>query len=131
MLEHDYVLELISTFARAVARGLRRALGRGDAEGVAEVEQAVGDLLELDPETALSLAPDSLVTMMLLSGTGDALAGYVAYALRRLGDVEERRGEGDLAGLRRAQARAVAESFGHEPDEVPEEFADLDDELFG
>lgn len=130
MLERDYILELVSTFARSVARGFARALGDDPDGGVREVEQAVADLLELDAETALALAPDSLVTMMVLSGTGSALASYVAYALRRLGDVYERRGDDDLAGLRRAQGAAVAESFGCDADAVPDELAGLDRELF-
>ena len=67
---------------------------------------------------------------MVLSGMGDTVAAYVCYALDRLSRVYEARGEGDLAGLRRLQARAVAESFDCDPAAVPAELSSLDAELF-
>lgn len=129
MLQRDYILEIIGQFVGGVSRALRRAVG-GDHEGLVETEQQIGELLELDYETALSLAPDSLVTMMVLSGMGDSVAEYVCYALDRLARVYERQGDEDTAGLRRLQAKAVGESFGCDPASTPAELADLDAELF-
>lgn len=132
MLQRDYILEIVGDFVEGITDAFRRALGEeaGRAAGVEAVEQQIGDLLELDHETALSLAPDSLVTMMVLSGMGDSVAAYVCYALDRLGTAYERQGDADLAGLRRAQATAVAESFACDPADVPSELASLDGELF-
>ena len=112
-----------------MSAALRRALD-GDASACEDVESQVAELLELDRVTALALAPDSLVTMMVLSGMGDSVASYVCYALDRLSRLYERAGEEDLAGLRRLQARAVAESFGCDPACPPEDLAALDAELF-
>lgn len=128
MLHRDYLTEVVGEFVQEVSRALRRGVA-GDADGVAEAERQVGDILELDPKIALSLAPDSLVTMVLLSGVGDSVASYIRYALDRVADLYEREGNTDLAGLRRLQARAVGESFGCEG--VPAEFEELDAELFG
>ena len=44
-----------------VVRHLDAALA-GDAEATGKVEQDVAGLLDLDPEVALTLSPDSLVT---------------------------------------------------------------------
>lgn len=129
MLHRDYIQEMVGDFVGGVSEALRRALG-GDADGCVDVEQQIGELLELDYQTALSLAPDSLVTMMVLSGMGDSVASYVCYALERLARVYDARGEGDLAGLRRLQARAVAESFDCDPADVPSELAGVEGELF-
>lgn len=129
MLQRDYILEIVGQFVDGVSEALRRALG-GEAGVCEDVESQVAELLELDRATALSLAPDSLVTMMVLSGMGDTVAAYVCYALDRLSRVYEARGEGDLAGLRRLQARAVAESFDCDPAAVPAELSSLDAELF-
>lgn len=129
MLERDYILELINQFVDGVSEALRRAVA-GDPSGTADVERQIGELLELDPSTALVLAPDSLVTMMVISGMADSVASYVRYALDRLATLYEREGNDDLAGLRRLQAQAVAESFNCETDEVPEELVTLDAELF-
>lgn len=121
MLQRDYVLELIGQFAEAVKRALKR-VDKGDRDGCEEVERQIGDILELDHETALSLAPDSLVTMMILSGMGDSVASYVCYALGRLSEAYAKMGEEDLAGIRAAQAKAVAESFSCDPEDIPVEF---------
>ena len=129
MLQRDYILEIVGQFVEGVSDALRRAV-RGEASGAADVERQIGDLLDLDAATALSLSPDSLVTMMVLSGMGDSVASYVCYALGRLADVYERDGNDDAAGLRRLQAQAVAESFSCDPADVPEELAALDAELF-
>ena len=129
MLQHDYLLEIISQFVDVATAALRGAVMDGEVESAGQAEDAIAGLLDLDPEVALQLSPDSLVTMMLLSGVADSLAGYVAYTLRRLSGAYADMGRAALAELRLAQARAVEESFGCEPGAVPEEFASLDAEL--
>ena len=129
MLQRDYILEIIGQLVSGITDAFRRALG-GDPTGRADAEREIGELLDLDPQTALALAPDSLVTMMVLSGMGDSVASYVCYALDRLATLYERDGDEDTAGLRRLQARAVAESFDCDPADVPPELVALDAELF-
>ena len=96
MLQRDYVLEIIGQFVEGVSRALRRAAA-GEKDGLLAAEQEIGELLELDHATALALAPDSLVTMMVLSGMGDSVAAYVCYALERLARLYERTGDEDTA----------------------------------
>lgn len=129
MLQRDYVVEIIGQFVTAVTRALRRAAA-GERDGLVETERQIGELLDLDYRTALALAPDSLVTMMVLSGMGDSVAAYVCYALDRLARLYERAGDEDTAGLRRLQARAVAESFDCDPSTPPAELSDFDTSLF-
>ncbi len=121
MLQKDYILEIVSDFVEGVAKHLDAALA-GSKEADGEVEQDIAGLLDLDPQVALSLAPNSLVTMMVLSGMGDSVASYVTYALVRLADAYEAQGDKDTAALRRAQADAVAESFNVDKAAVPEGF---------
>ena len=64
MLQRDYVLEIIGQFVEGVSRALSRAAA-GEKDGLVETEREIGELLELDHATALALAPDSLVTMMV------------------------------------------------------------------
>ena len=129
MLHRDYLLEIIAKFVESVSIALRHAMLDGSREAAGQVEDSVAALLDLDPQTAMNLSPDSLVTMMLLSGMGDSLASYVAFALDRVGDAYDNMGDHATAALRWDQAEAVAESFGCDPDEVPEEFEALDEEL--
>ncbi len=129
MLHRDYLLEIIARFVEVVTAALRQALLEKDSEAPQEIEDSVAALLDLDPETAMNLSPDSLVTMMLLSGMGDSIASYVSYALDKVGDAYDDAGDAGKAELRWDQAQAVAEAFGCAPDAVPEEFAALEDEL--
>lgn len=129
MLHRDYLLEIIARFVDAVSAALRLAVLEGNSAAAHEVEDSVAALLDLDPQTAMNLSPDSLVTMMLLSGMGDSLASYVAYALDRVGDAYDDMGDHRTATLRWDQAQAVAESFGCDQNQVPEEFVQLEEEL--
>ena len=129
MLQHDYLLEIIAQFVEAVTAALRRALGTGDLSAAGEVEEAIAGLLDIDPAIAMRLSPDSLVTMMVLSGVGDSVAEYVGYALDKVGDAYATAGRRGLADARHAQAHAVYGSFGLEEHSVPPEFEELDGRL--
>ena len=131
MLERDYILMVISEFVRMVTEALRLAHFDRSEESFIQVETAVSELVGLDPKTALSLSPDSLVQVMILSGVGFEVAGHAAYALDRLADEYEDAGKDDLAATRRMQAEAIAESFGWDLNRVPEELSGLDEELYG
>lgn len=93
MLHRDYLLEVISQFVEVVTRALRAAHASDEVpasrESAREVEQSVAGLLDMDPDVAMGMEPDSLVTMMVLSGLGEAVSGYVAFALSRVADVYE------------------------------------------
>ena len=129
MLHRDYLLEVIAKFVDAVTIALRGALLDGNPQSAQEAEDSIAALLDLDPDTAMNLAPDSLVTMMLLSGMGDSLASYVSYALDRVGDAYDDMGDKRTAELRWDQAQAVAEAFNCDPETIPAEFAELEREL--
>ena len=78
MLHKDYLLEVIAQFVEVVTEALGLAHRKHDPTAVQEAEEAVAGLLDLDAQVALKLSPDSLVTMMLLSGIGDSLAEYAS-----------------------------------------------------
>lgn len=129
MLQHDYLLEIIAQFVEAITAALRRAFGTGDLSAAGEAEEAIAGLLDIDPVIAMQLSPDSLVTMMVLSGVGDAVAEYVGYALDKVGDAYAAAGRRELAEVRHAQAHAVYGSFGLEEHSVPPELEGLDKQL--
>ena len=129
MLQHDYILEVVGKFVESVAVALLGIFKRHDLTHIGEAEKAVAELLDLDPETAMALSPESLVTMMRLSGVGDTVAAYAAYALRKVGEAYELEGDAEVGALRIAQARAISEAFDVEEGEVPPEFAELEREL--
>lgn len=137
MIQKDYLTRIIESFNKRVSITLKEALVTRSQEGIEETEEAIGDLLELDPKTVLALTPESFVTMVQLSGNGDVVGDYLAYALDGVADAyllqlngsmtEEQRDEiRSLAKLRRAQARGVALAFGIDRSGVPEPFRELD-----
>ena len=129
MIEHDYIEEIIQKFVAAVMEPLRRALAGGDLAACETVEQQIAEMLSLSSATAMNLAPESLCTMMLLSGIGDSVAGYTAWSMLRLADAYDMAGQPQIADLRRAQAEAVAREFMWDINEAPKEFEDLDAEI--
>lgn len=129
MLQRDYIVEMTQRFGNALTRWLKPAVLEGDLESIGGVETAVAELLDLPASTALSLDPASLVTIMELSGIADSVAGYVSYALLRLGDAYDAAGEASVAEVRRQQARAIAGAFGAELGKVPEEYEELEREI--
>lgn len=131
MLERDYILMVLSEFVRMVMEALRLAHQDHTPESFEQVESAVSELVGLDSQTALALSPDTLVQVMVLSGIGSRVAGHAAYTLDRLADEYEDAGFDEVAEVRRAQAEAIAESFGWDLNQVPEELIELDDELYG
>ncbi len=129
MLQRDYITEMTRRFGQVLGRRLRAAVLDADPDAIADLEEAVGNLLDLDGATALSLDSTSLVTMMELSGIADSLAVYVSYALLRIADGYEAQGNLALAGTRREQAEAVANAFLCQLGTVPEEYRELDDSI--
>ncbi|MCH4084419.1 MAG: hypothetical protein DUD33_03695 [Coriobacteriaceae bacterium] len=128
MLQHDYLLEIIGRFVESVSDALTCMLRDGDMSRAGEVEDAIGELLDLDAHTAMALSPQSLVTMMTLSGVGESVAGYVSYALDKLARAYEKDGDERVAAVRKAQAQAIAQAF-HSGGEVPPEFETLEETL--
>lgn len=129
MLQRDYITEMTRRIGQVLARRMRAALLDADPDAIADLEEAVGSLLDLDGATALALDPTSLVTMMELTGIADSLAVYVQYALLRIADGYEASGNAALAATRRDQASAVAGAFLCQLGTVPQEFRELDDSI--
>ncbi len=129
MLQRDYLAKVIESFNKRTSETLRDAVVLRSAEGVSETEDALGELMELDPAMFLSLAPDSMVTMMRLGGNGEAVGDFVAYVLNALADASLISGDRDTARLRRDQARAVALAFGVSRDVVPEQYVEVDRDI--
>lgn len=119
-IKNDYLLDQINRFVESIVSGIGKSRS-GRAEDAVETFEAVaGDVLDMDAQTALSLAPASLVTMMQLSAVDESLAMYTAYALQRAADAYDLKGDA-AAQLRRSQAQALADAYGFDVVAVPPE----------
>lgn len=126
MLQRDYIVAMLKQLSEVLTRYLRPAVVDADSTAIDEVEGAIGNLMNLEGSVALSLDPNSLVTMFELSGIADSVAGYVSYVLVRLGDAYDQQGNGERAQLRRAQAQAISTAFGSKYGAIPEEYTELE-----
>jgi hypothetical protein len=129
MFQRDYLLQQLQRFSETLARALRGAIILKSEASIQEAEAAIGEVLDLDAGMVMALTPESLVTMMRLSGVGDATASHVAYAFGRLADAYTIQGDPATAQLRRLQARGVAQAFNCDLEAYPQEFAQLEAQI--
>ena len=88
------------------------------------LEAAVGEATELDGDVFLSLAPESMTSILSVSGTDPRVVEYIARSLLLESEYLKDAGQPEKAELRAEQAAALAQSCGIELDEdaiTPEE----------
>lgn len=113
MLEQDYLVRMLSMFAAAIRRSMERAGGQHDPHDAARMlEEALGNAVDIDGDVLLSLAPDSMASILEVSGVDPRVTEYVARSLLLTARYHEQAGNAALADLRRAQAHAVADAYG-------------------
>lgn len=121
MLTQDYLVRLLVDFAAGIMRSMQRATNQRDPKGAAEMlEMAVGESVDMDGATLLSLSPDSIATIMQVSGVDPSVTEYIARSLLLAASYYEDAGESASAGLRASQAKAIASAYGHNIDDMLE-----------
>ncbi len=126
MFEQDYLMRIFLQFAEIIRRSWTKAGKERDPKSAANMlEDAVGEATEIDGATLLSLSPESMAGIMQVSGIDPRVTEYIARSLLLASGYLRDAGEFDLADLREAQARAVAQAYGIELPESLEELVAL------
>lgn len=121
MLEQDYLVRMLAQFAAAIRRSMERAQGERDPQGAADMlEAAVGEATDFDGATLLALAPDSIASILQVSGTDPRVTEYMVRSLMLASRYRADAGDAELATLREEQARAIADAYGHDADAAAE-----------
>ena len=110
MFENDYLMRMILQLAEAI----RKSLMKGHKDVYSElhdIERAIGDAVDMDPQLLLSLAPESVVSMLQLGSFDEQLGGFVVRALFYEAGLLEEQNRFGTADLRRAQANAIAQAY--------------------
>ncbi len=115
MFERDYLMRIIMELGAAIRRSIERSQVDHDPGDAAQMlDAAVGEATELDGAALLSLAPESIATVMQVSGTDPAVTEYVCRSLLLAGRYYEQGGDAALGRLRTQQALAIAVAYGHD-----------------
>lgn len=115
MFEQDYLMRLLMQFMEAMRRSIERADdGRDPAAAADMLENAIGDATDLDGSMLLSLAPESMASVLQVSGVDPHVTEYVANSLQLESEFLRSAGNDELAEVRAGQARALASTFGFE-----------------
>ncbi len=107
LYQSDYILRLIEQMGALIRRALELERSGGDAQPYDLAEQALGLALDIDPETAYHLSPESLAALLELSNQDDRVLELVAEALEIQAESLQADAELMASEARRRQARAV------------------------
>ena len=127
MFERDYVMRLIMQFVGALRRSWQQKQKDLDPLLAAEtLEAAITQTTDIDGAALLSLAPQSMASILRVSGVDDKLISYLGHGLLLASTYYEEAGNAQLAHLRAAQARALAQAYHFDLPDDPSDFSDLD-----
>lgn len=130
MLEQDYLMRIMIQFAEVIRRSWTKADHDRDPKGAADMlEDAVGEATDIDGGVLLSLAPESIASVMQVSGVDPRVTEYIARSLLLASGYLHEAGDHALADVRASQARAVAEAYGFDLPHDPEELSKLLDDI--
>ena len=122
MFEQDYLVHLLLQFFRGLMRANELREEKDDPQAAADLlESAIGEATEMDGATLLSLAPESIATVMQVSGIDPDVTQFVARSLLLESVYLEEAGN-DLLSIRAGQARAIAEAYGFDLPDDPSDF---------
>lgn len=126
MFERDYLMKLILGYFKTIIIVIKRGEKEKDPEGAADtLEQAIGEATEIDGGVLLSLAPDSIASILQVSGTDPKVVNYVAHGLLLESHYLMLACDFARAELREEQARALAAAYGFELPDDPAEAEEL------
>lgn len=119
MFERDYLMKLISDLIQAMAKSIIQADEEENPYLAARsLELAIGNAVDMDASLFLSLEPASMSSMLGISSMDANGAEYIARSLALASVYNRQAGDDGLADLRLGQARAVADTYGLNLDEM-------------
>jgi hypothetical protein len=110
MLQNDYLMRMIMQLIAAIQRSILREEPSPE-EDAKEIEDAVGDAIDIDSDVFFSLAPESIPTILGLGNFDKDIGDFVIRAIYYEASVLETGGFTEKAALRRAQADAICAAY--------------------
>lgn len=123
MFEQDYLVRLLLQFFQGLLKSYERRNEKDDPQGAADLlEAAVGEATEMDGQALLSLAPESIASVMRVSGIDPDVTQFIARSLLLESVYLVDAGNEGLAATRAGQARAIAAEYGFDLPSDPSDF---------
>lgn len=123
MFEQDYLVRLLLQFFQGLLKSMERHRDQEDPQGAADlIEVSVGEATDMDGAVLLSLAPESIASVMKVSGIDPNVTEFVARSLLLESVYLSDAGNHALAATRVGQARAIAAEYGFELPPDPADF---------
>lgn len=112
MFQQDYLMRLIMQFVEGIRRSMRRAVEDKDPAAAADLlEATVGEATEIDGSVLLSLAPESIASVVQVSGTEPRVVEFICRTLLLEAEYLEEAGKDEKAKLRSEQAYALGAAY--------------------
>lgn len=126
MFEQDYLMRILLQYAEILRRSWFTAKEDRDPKRAADMlEDAVGEATDLDGNVLLSLSPDSIASVLQVSGVDPNVVEYVARSLMLASTYLDEAGDTALSQVRMGQARALAHAYNLDLPEDPAALAGM------
>lgn len=130
MFERDYLVKMLVDLAAAIRRSLSAARGEKDLDSACQtLENSISQATDLDGSVLLTLAPESIASVLQVANTDPRVVIYIAHSMLLQSHYLEQLGDNTKAELRKKQANALAAAYNIAlPDDITEVDGDMFDE---
>ncbi len=128
MFERDYLVKMLVELAAAIRRALDKSREAKDLEGACDIlENSITSSTDLDGAVLMTLAPESIASVLQVANTDPRVVIYVAHSMQLQAHYLRQLNNTAVADLREKQANALAKAYNFE---LPKNIEEVDDELF-
>ncbi len=123
MFEQDYLVKQFLMFFKALTRSWEQMEEEKDPFAAADtLEDAISAATDMDGTALLTLAPESIASIMQVTGVDPRIVEYISRSMLLESVYLEQGGDSGLADVRAAQAHAIADAYGFGLPEDPSDF---------
>ena len=123
MFEQDYLVKQFLMFFKALTRSWEQMEEEKDPFAAADtLEDAISAATDMDGTALLTLAPESIASIMQVTGVDPRIVEYISRSMLLESVYLEQGGDSGLADVRAAQAHAIADAYGFGLPEDPLDF---------
>ena len=123
MFEQDYLMKQFLMFFKALTRSWEQMEKEEDPQGAAgTLEDAISAATDMDGTALLTLAPESIASIMQVTGVDPHIVEYISRSMLLESVYLDQAGDSGLSAVRAAQARAIADAYGFGLPDDPSDF---------